>query len=135
MERMNDFLYSLYLGDRWCECMEIKEDRVVIQINCISRLKKGTKEWNYYSDEDVEHGCLVFEEVTEFKTNSDLEFNDEIYEVKVLEKQDDVYTFVVYGSNVSLDSMGRLVCANLEYQIKAKKLNILNPRDNTIITE
>ncbi|MBP3351086.1 MAG: hypothetical protein J6L65_01630 [Lachnospiraceae bacterium] len=48
MERMNDFLYSLYLGDRWCECMEIKEDRVVIQINCISRLKKGTKEWNYY---------------------------------------------------------------------------------------
>ena len=115
--------------------MEIKEDRVVIQINCISRLKKGTKEWNYYQDEDVEHGCLVFEEVTEFKANSDLEFNDEIYEVKVLEKQDDVYTFVVYSSNVSLDSMGRFVCVNLEYQIKAKKLYILNPRDNTIITE
>lgn len=134
MEQMKDFLHSLYLGDRWCESMKIEENRVMIQVNCISRLKKGTKEWNYYSDEDIEHGCLVFDEVTEFKANSDLEFNDEISEIKVLQKEDEIYTFVVYGCHVPLDSL-KEPCVNLDYQIKAKSFYILNPQDNTIIRE
>ncbi|MBR4082848.1 MAG: hypothetical protein IKK33_01035 [Lachnospiraceae bacterium] len=131
MEQMNQFLRSLYLGDRWCECMEVGEDRIVFQVNLISRVQKGIMEWNYYSDEDILHGCLVFEEVSEFKRSSDLEFNDEIYEVKVLEKKDEIYTFVVYGCNVS----DNVVSTGLEYQIKAKRFYILNPQNNTIIRE
>ena len=130
MERMNYFLSSLYFGDRWCERMEVEGDRVIIQVNNISRVQKGTKEWNYYTKEDIEHGCLVFEEVSEFSSNSDMEFNDEIYEVKMLEKIDEEYTFVVYGCNVS----DKFVSTDLEYCIRAKRFYILNPQDNTLVT-
>ena len=69
------------------------------------------------------------EGVTEFKANSELEFNDEIFEIKVLQKEDEIYTFVVYGSHVSVDSLNKLICVNLEYQIKAKSFYILNLQD------
>ena len=54
MEHIKKFINSIYLGDRYCEKIEIKDDKISFQINCISRLKEGTKEWNYYSDEDIE---------------------------------------------------------------------------------
>ena len=62
MEHIKKLLSSIYLGDRYCEKIEMKDDKISFQINCISRLKEGTKEWNYYSDEDIEHGCNVSDE-------------------------------------------------------------------------
>jgi hypothetical protein len=115
----------------YSEKIEIKDDKISFQINCISRLKEGTKEWNYYSDEDIEHGCLVFDEVVEFSSSSELVINDEIYEIDVVEKKDDIYSFIVYGCNMSDEA----ISTDIELQIKAKKFYILNPQDNMIITE
>ena len=61
MNNIKKFLDSLYLGDRFCERMEIRDDKIVFQINCISRLEEGSIEWNYYSSKDIEHGCLHFQ--------------------------------------------------------------------------
>ena len=122
MKRIKEFLKSIYLGDRFCEKLEIKDDKISFQINCISRVKKGTREWNYYSDEDIEHGCLVFDEVIEFISNSELVISEDI-EIEVVEKKDDIYSFIVYGCNVSDEA----ISTDIELQIKAKKFYIFNP--------
>ena len=122
MEHIKKFLRSIYLGDRYCEKIEIKDDKISFQINCISRVKKGTTRWNYYSDEDIEHGYLVFDEVVGFSSNSELVINADI-EVDVVEKKDDIYSFIVYGCNVS----DKAISTDIELQIKAKKFYIFNP--------
>lgn len=60
-------LKSIYLGDRFCQGLVIDSNRsqVGIQINVISKLRPGTTTWDYYTDEDVVDGWLVFIGVAE----------------------------------------------------------------------
>ena len=131
MNNIKKFLSSLYFGDRFCERMEIVDDKIVFQINCISRLEEGTTEWNYYVDRDINHGCLIFEGVTEYRENSELEFNDEIYNVDIVGEEDGLYSFLICGCNVS----DKCVSTDLEYHIKAKKFYIFDPEQNCNIVE
>lgn len=87
MEKVKKFIRSLYLGDRYCEKVEIKDSMIMLQINCISRLEDGTEEWNYYSQKDIQHGYLVFDGVVDYYFSSKLTINDEIYEIQVKEKR------------------------------------------------
>lgn len=126
MERISNFLNSLYFGDRFCEKVEISDKKIVFQINCISKLKSGSTTWNYYSNEDIEHGCLVFDEIKEYHSTSELIINEDIYEISVLDKSDDVYTFLIQGSNFS----DNLMSTDIEMTIQAKKFYIYNPNNN-----
>jgi hypothetical protein len=56
------FLDTIYLGDRACKKVLIDgwNNRCGIQVDSISRLEKGTTQWNYYTGEDVDNGWLVF---------------------------------------------------------------------------
>jgi len=58
-------LKSIYLGDRACKAVLVDswQKRVAIQVNVISRLKPGTKTWDYYTDLDIKNGWLVFTDV------------------------------------------------------------------------
>src|SRR6266487_4039315 len=58
-------LQTIYLGDRGCKAVLIDSwnQRVAIQATVISRLKSGTKTWDFYSDEDIKDGWLVFSHV------------------------------------------------------------------------
>lgn len=125
MKELNDFLNSIYLGDRYCERLEVDDKKIVIQINLLSRIKQGCNEWNYYSDKDIEHGCLVFEDVVEYHQNSELPLNDEIYEIQVIGKEGDIYSFIVCGCNVS----DKAVSTDIKYQIKARKFYIFDPQN------
>ena len=60
-----EFLESIYLGDRACKALLIDswKKRVAIQVNFISRLKPGTKTWEFYTDADIKDGWLVFSDV------------------------------------------------------------------------
>ena len=131
MDNIEKILCSIYLGDRFCENVTIKDDKISFQIDCISRLRQGTEKWDYYSEEDIEHGYLVFDEVIDFSSSSELPFNDEIYEIEISEKMNGIYTFVVYGCNVSDDA----ISTDIELRIRAKKFYIYNPHDNCIVTE
>lgn len=129
MDTMKKFLETIYLGDRYCERFEIKDNRIIFQINLISRLEEGTTEWNYYSGKDIEHGFLVFDEVVDYTLNSELTFNDEISEIEVIGKKDKVYSFVVYGCNISDEA----VSTDIELRVRAKNFYIFNPQNNSII--
>jgi len=71
MEHIKKFLNSIYLGDRYCEKIDINDD----------------------------------------------------IEIDVVEKKDDIYSFIVYGCNVS----DKAVSTDIELHIKAKKFYIFNP--------
>lgn len=129
MEELNNLLSSIYLGDRYCEKIEIDGNKIIFQINLISRIKKGCKEWDYYSDEDIEHGCLVFEDVVEYYQKGELPFNDEIYEIQATGKEGDIYSFIVYGCNVS----DKAFSTDIQFQIRAKKFYIYDPQNNRAI--
>lgn len=59
---MNPVLKSVYLGDRACKAVLIDSwrKRVAIQVDVISRLQPGAKTWDFYTDEDIKDGWLVF---------------------------------------------------------------------------
>ena len=131
MEEMKKFLSSIYLGDRFCENVTVENHKISFQINLISRLKRGTKEWNYYSEEDIEHGHLVFDEVIDYTPISIPFFNDEIYAIEVTEKVQEIYTFIIKGCHVSDTG----ISTDQKLQIRAKKCYIYNPQNNRIITK
>lgn len=120
MQSLKEFINSIYLGDRYCERVEINADKIIIQINLISRIEEGNIEWNYYSQEDIEHGCFVFDNVVEYSQSSELPFNDEIYEIQVTGKENDIYSFIIYGCSVSNEA----VSTDIELHIRAKALYI-----------
>lgn len=131
MEEMKKFLSSIYLGDRFCESITVESHKISFQINLISRLKRGSKEWNYYSEEDIEHGHLVFDEVIDYTPISIPFFNDEIYAIEVTEKVQEIYTFIIKGCYVSDTG----ISTDQELQIRAKDCYIYNPQNNRIITK
>ena len=131
MQKLKTFLNTIYLGDRFCEKMEIARNKIVIQINLISRIKKEHKKQDYYFEENIEHGHLVFDDVIEYFQDSELLFNDEIYEIQVIDKKDDIYCFVICGCNISDKS----VSTDIQMHIWAKKFYIFDQTNNRVITE
>lgn len=58
-----EFSETIYLGDRFVEGFHFDcQSRVVkIQVDCISRVRGNS--WNYYTDEDIQNGILIFNKV------------------------------------------------------------------------
>lgn len=60
--KSNQLSKTIYLGDRsclsliWCE----RARNLIIEVDLISRIRSQTGEWEYYTDEDIESGRLVF---------------------------------------------------------------------------
>jgi hypothetical protein len=58
-------LKTVYLGDRACKSILIDgwSERVVLTVDVISRIRSTTGQWDFYADEDVENGMIVFSQV------------------------------------------------------------------------
>ena len=94
-------------------------------MNCISRLEPGTTEWNYYNDENIEHGYIVFDEYADYSISKGLPFNEYV-EIEVKEKVGDLYTFVICAGNISND----LVLTDIEFVIRAKNCYLYDPTND-----
>lgn len=97
------FLKSLYLGDRYCKGIEIDSfaGEIKIRINRISRILDGATSWNYYTDQDIENGSIVFKGIRSFYWDSVLGGlpNESVYLIDVVEETDALATVkIVIGS-------------------------------------
>ena len=63
MPDIPNLLKTIYLGDRACKSIKIdgRASTVAVEVDCISRVRGST--WDYYNDENIEGGFLVFEGV------------------------------------------------------------------------
>jgi len=61
----SEFVKTIYLGDRACESITIdgSRNRIAIQVDEISRVRNPSGTWNYYNDENIADGLLVFSDV------------------------------------------------------------------------
>ncbi len=60
------FVETIYLGDRACKSLLLDgwKDRVVLEVNLISRVRGASGRWDFYNAEDIENGLIVFENAT-----------------------------------------------------------------------
>ncbi len=123
---MKNFLKTLYFGDRGCEKLEMLDDKIIVQIDCISRTEPGSDQWNYYTGGDIYHGQLVFEGVIDFKFNPGLIPNDYFDSLDLVEEKDDCFLFRITGTNVTFYKP--YTGSNVEIDIRCKDFYILDPQ-------
>lgn len=90
----DEFLSSIYLGDRACKAIVLDgwKEEVKIQIDSISRLRSGT--WNV--DENVRDGFLVFEGVDHVSFDPPGRIpNDEIGNIEFLGYEGDRFIIMI----------------------------------------
>ena len=109
-------LQSIYLGDRGCKSVMIDScnQRVAIQVDVISRRRPSAKTWDFYSDQDIKDGWLVFTDVrsVRFEPSGPLP-NDLIndFSVKTLDSSGNQPGYFFELSIGSVDDI-KLKCAN-----------------------
>ncbi|MGE6783708.1 DUF6258 family protein [Ensifer adhaerens] len=124
MMKPNEFLTSIYLGDRACKAIVLDgwKDEVKIQIDSISRVRG--EHWDYYTDEDVDDGFLVFEGVDHVSFDPPgLIPNDVIGEIEFLGYKDDRFIVVIELTHGDEDSKYTTVRTT----IRAKAVAIEKP--------
>ncbi len=107
-----DFLRTIYLGDRWIKKIVIDNENKLIslQIDCISRIRSNSGNWEFYNDENIDNGLIVFEEVSyyEFGEKGILP-NDEIYSIIVKEKATDLFEFYLEANYIDSDAISQTI--------------------------
>ena len=98
------FIRTVYLGDRLCKCIVIDSHsrELKIQVDSISRIR--SENWNYYTDEDLDNGFIVFEGVRAFSFSPCGPIPDDLIislEVEHLSNSSEEYEF-----KLCIDSVG-----------------------------
>ena len=123
----NQLLKTIYLGDRACKGVYLNswERRVDVHINCISRIRHPSGHWNYYTDEDIDEGRLVFNGVEQLSlTPPGLIPNDLINELTMSQIQNDG----LFDATLLVDSVGSKGEAGLvTIVIRAKTFHLEDP--------
>ena len=128
IENPLDFFRTVYFGDRACKAIFINTwDSVVrVQIDLISRIRSVSGDWDFYSDEDVENGFLVFRRVKHFSmTPEGLLPNDLINSVSV--EKDNQEGFWIFRLGIdSADERGQ----SEEVQVKIVAESVFIERED-----
>ena len=124
------FLQSVYLGDRACKAILIDswKRRVAIQVDCISRLKPGSQTWDFYTDADINDGWLVFTGVSSVRLTPSGPLPNDFIEVVSVERferpgEQPVYQFELSAG--SGDEGGNLT--ELRIEIEASWVHLEDP--------
>jgi hypothetical protein len=121
-----EFFKTIYLGDRACKSITIdgSENRVVIQVDEISRVRSASGQWEYYNDENIVDGLLVFADARSIQFDPAGPIpNDCIEFLEVEHMSDDYYRFKL--SVGSVDSSAK--STEILLSIEAKRVHLEDP--------
>ena len=129
------FVSSIYLGDRACKGISIDSwsQEVSVQVDVISRIRSGDGCWNFYNDENIENGSLVFTKARKILFDPcGLLPNDYINSLEVIEQDDGACCFVFSICSVSTDAQSH----EMIIKIIAESIGIRDPMNpNTLIVD
>lgn len=126
MMKPGEFIETLYLGDRACKAMIIDgwNRSIRLVVDCISRIRDPAGEWNFYSDEDIRDGAIVFEDVQFFELHNEGRMpNDRINDISVI-AEGEGYASVEISIN-SVEETGESFATSL--RLKCKAIHIEDP--------
>lgn len=102
-----ELLRSLYLGDRACKAIIIDgwNNSIRLQVDCISRIRSPSGEWDFHSDEDILDGFIVFGGADRFELLGGGRIpNDSINSVEVVSDHGDSVTVELSVDAVDADA-------------------------------
>ncbi len=89
---VKSFLETIYVGDRGCKSITLDGwNKVVrVQVDSISRIRSASGAWNYYTEEDIDDGVLVFTDVATCELNNHGQLpNDQMNAIDVISEEVD----------------------------------------------
>lgn len=127
----SDFIRTIYLGDRSVKAIQIDgwNNLVRVQVDCISRIRSDSGNWEFYTAEDVVDGLLVFTDVDSLRLIPPGPIpNDAIHGLKVQEvpggnAHDELHCFEISADSV--DRGGSHTSVMME--IVARGIHIADP--------
>jgi len=127
MMNFKTFINTIYLGDRACKSLLLNgwEGRVEITVNLLSRIRDSTGNWNFYSEEDIENGIIVFAGIEEVFIEPSGRFPNDAIEHLVVEKvtENGVGHFRLTANQVTEEGETHRVIV----RIVAKDLYLIDP--------
>ena len=130
-----EFLKTIYLGDRACKSILIDgwNKRIELEVDSISRVRSESGNWEFYSDEDIDNGRIVFSSVKSITFSpsgpppNDLINSFEVCPFKAEnddEEADPLYVFQFSIGSVDLRGAQREVIV----EIVAKTIHLEDPK-------
>jgi hypothetical protein len=120
-----EFLNTVYLGDRGCKSISIDgwNTCVSVHVDEISRIRSKTGNWEFYNDENIIDGRIVFTDVSavEFDPSGPVP-NDWIELVEVKPEGD---RFVIFFSLGAVDQTGD--SKEVTFRVTAKAVHLEDP--------
>ncbi len=124
------FLSTIYLGDRACKSILIDgwNGRVEVTVDIVSRIRDRSGNWNFYADEDVHNGQIVFAGVEAIIIEPPGRFPNDVIESLVVEQvtNEGIGHFKLTANQVIEDGEAFLVVV----RIAAKDLYLVDPRNS-----
>lgn len=137
-----EFSRTIYLGDRACKSILIDgwNERVSIQVDEISRIRSVSGNWEFYNDENIVDGFIVFTGVESISFDPPgLIPNDYITssQVKPIREQKNKHRQRAYSFEISIGSVNReTVLGEVSVHIVARGIHLADPnRPNVEINE
>lgn len=125
-----ELLKTIYLGDRACKAIEIDgwNAQVSVHVDVISRIRSTSGIWDYFTDEDIVDGRLVFTGVKSLRMEPSGPLpNDLINELSVVGSIETAsgteYSFLFSVSSV--DEAAR--STEIVIELRAKGLHLQDP--------
>ena len=123
---VSEFLKTIYLGDRACKSITIDGwgKQVLVQVDEISRIRSTSGLWDYYNDENIVDGLIVFSEVRSIVFDPPGPIpNDYINDLESEVLPDDYSSIKLWVSSGNEHSKSTEVSITIE----AKRIHLENP--------
>lgn len=100
------FINTIYLGDRCITGINIDSEHmsVKIQVDVISRIRSADGNWNFYTDEDIPNGKIVFNGCKRFILDSQGIIPSDFIDISEISKVgDEEYKIIFDASQYDFD--------------------------------